>query len=57
MYPEWVLKHKTKGTNISRIKGKYYLYAVSSKWNKRELEKHHFCTRSEASEDGVLMTA
>ena len=36
MYPEWVLKHKTKGTNISQIKGKYYLYAVSSKWNKEK---------------------
>ena len=36
MYPDWVLKHKTKGTNISRIKGKYYLYAVSSKWNKEK---------------------
>jgi len=33
-YPEWVNRHKTKGTNISRIKGKYYLYSVSSKWNK-----------------------
>ena len=36
MYPEWVLKHKQKGTNISCIKGKYYLYAVSSKWNKEK---------------------
>jgi len=36
MYPDWVLKHKIKGTNISQIKGKYYLYAVSSKWDKEK---------------------
>jgi len=36
MYPEWVIKHKQKGTNISCIKGRYYLYAVSSVWNKEK---------------------
>ena len=36
MYPEWVIKHKKKGTNISCIKGRYYLYAVSSVWNKEK---------------------
>ena len=34
MYPDWVLKHKKKGTNISYINGRYYLYAVSSVWRK-----------------------
>jgi len=34
MYPEWVTKQRKKGTNISFIKGKYYLYAVTSVWNK-----------------------
>ena len=34
MYPNWVNKHKQKGTNISCINGRYYLYAVSSVWNK-----------------------
>ena len=34
MHPEWVTKHKQKGTNISHINGKYYLYAVTSTWNK-----------------------
>jgi transposase len=33
-YPEWVTKHKQKGTNISCIGGRYYLYAVNSVWNK-----------------------
>jgi len=35
-YPEWVKKHRQKGTNISCIGGKYYLYSVSSKWNKEK---------------------
>jgi transposase len=36
MYPEWVIKHKKKGTNISFINGKYYLYEVGSVWNKEK---------------------
>ena len=36
MYPDWVLKHKKKGTNISKIGDKYYLYEVTSKWNKEK---------------------
>ena len=36
MYPEWVLAHKKKGTNISCIGGRYYLYSVGSKWNKEK---------------------
>jgi transposase len=34
MHPEWVTKHKQKGTNIATIGGRYYLYAVTSTWNK-----------------------
>ena len=29
-YPEWVLKHKRKGTYINCVGGKYYLYAAHS---------------------------
>lgn len=29
-YPQWVLKHKTKGTYINYQNGKYYLYAAHS---------------------------
>jgi len=29
-YPQWVLKHKTKGTYINCVNGKYYLYAAHS---------------------------
>ena len=36
MYPEWVTKHKQKGANISCIRGRYYLYAVGSVWNKEK---------------------
>lgn len=31
-HPEWATKHKRKGTELRLIKGRYYLYAVSSKW-------------------------
>jgi len=29
-YPDWVLKHKQKGTYINRVGDKYYLYAAHS---------------------------
>lgn len=29
-YPEWVLKHKKKGTYINKVGDKYYLYAAHS---------------------------
>jgi hypothetical protein len=29
-YPDWVMKHKTKGTYVNAVKGKYYLYAAHS---------------------------
>ena len=32
-HPEWALKHKRKGTELRFIKGHYYLYEISSKWN------------------------
>jgi len=32
-FPQWVLKHKKKGTEIRLIKGHYYLYSITSKWN------------------------
>jgi len=46
-YPDWVEKHRTKGTNISCISGKYYLYSVSSKWNKEK-------GRAQKKTDGYL---
>ena len=29
-YPDWVMKHKKKGTYINHVKDKYYLYAAHS---------------------------
>lgn len=33
-FPDWVLQHKRSGTEVRCIKGRYYLYEVSSKWDK-----------------------
>lgn len=35
-YPDWVEKQRRPGTNINCIRGKYYLYEVSSVWNKEK---------------------
>ncbi len=35
-HPEWALKHKKPGTELRFMKGRYYLYEVSSKWNKEK---------------------
>jgi len=32
-HPEWALKFKTKNTELRCIKGKYYLYNVTSQWD------------------------
>jgi transposase len=39
-HPAWALKHKAKGTELRCIRGKYYLYQVSSFWDKKKK-----CTR------------
>ncbi|HVB02637.1 MAG TPA: transposase [Chitinophagaceae bacterium] len=41
-HPSWVLKHKRPGTEVRNIKGHYYLYSISSKWDsdkKRPVKK------------------
>ena len=35
-YPEWVEKQRRSGTNISCIRGKYYLYEATSVWNREK---------------------
>src|SRR3990167_3396538 len=32
-HPEWALKFKTKNTELRCIKGRYYLYNITSKWD------------------------
>lgn len=34
--PEWVLKHKVKGTQVIFVKHGYYLYKIKSKWNPKK---------------------
>ncbi len=36
IYPDWVLKWKTKGTHIVKNGEFYYLYKVHSKWNREK---------------------
>ena len=31
-HPEWVLRHKIPNTEIRCIRGKYYLYNITSVW-------------------------
>jgi len=35
-FPDWVVKHKQKGTEIRKIKGHYYLYRITSRWDKQK---------------------
>lgn len=35
-YPSWVEKHHTKGTSIKQIGNNYYLYSVTSKYDKNK---------------------
>lgn len=32
-YPEWVLKYKGRGRAIHKIRGNYYLYEITSRWD------------------------
>ncbi len=45
-YPEWVVKHRTKGTAIHQIQGKYYLYEATSVWNKEKKRSERKTGRS-----------
>lgn len=33
--PDWVITHKRKGVELREIRGRYYAYEVSSKWDKK----------------------
>lgn len=35
-HPDWALAHKRKGTELRLIRGRYYLYEVTSKWDPQE---------------------
>lgn len=55
-YPEWVEKHRRKGTNISCIRGKYYLYACTSKYDpvKKRARKITGEYLGRITEDGLI---
>ncbi|MDI6737990.1 MAG: hypothetical protein QME12_05765, partial [Nanoarchaeota archaeon] len=33
-FPEWVKKYQTEGTQVVKIGENYYLYKITSKWDK-----------------------
>ena len=35
-HPEWAVKFKTKGTELRYINKRYYLYKITSKWDKEK---------------------
>ncbi|MDR1757409.1 MAG: hypothetical protein LBR51_00395 [Bacteroidales bacterium] len=35
-FPEWATKYRTKGVELRCINGNYYLYQMSSRWNKEK---------------------
>lgn len=35
-HPEWALKYKTINTELRNIRGKYYLYNITSKWDPKK---------------------
>jgi len=35
-YPDWVMKHKKKGTELRKIGERYYLYKIRSVWDKEK---------------------
>jgi len=43
IHPAWALACKRKGTELCLIKGKYYLYEATSKWNP-EKNRYNFNT-------------
>lgn len=54
-YPDWVLTHKAKGTEIRHFNGRYYLYKISSFWDKekKKSRKKTECLLGRITEDGL----
>ncbi|TAG51362.1 MAG: hypothetical protein EAZ27_13675 [Cytophagales bacterium] len=55
-YPDWVLVHKVKGTEIRKFGQKYYLYKVSAFWDKekKKSRKKTICLLGRITEQGLL---
>jgi hypothetical protein len=59
-HPDWALAHKTKGTELRHIKGKYYLYeykTVYDKHNKRPRKISGKLIGSITEKDGLVPSA
>jgi len=56
MYPEWVERERKKGTNISCIGGRYYLYEVTSVYNKEKKRAQKITKKylGRITEDGLV---
>jgi transposase len=55
IHPEWASAHKRKGTELRCIRGKYYLYEVTSIWDKqrkRAVKKTGKCLGTISEKDG-----
>ena len=54
-YPSWVLSHKVKGTEIRHFNGRYYLYKISSFWDKekKKSRKKTECLVGRITEEGL----
>jgi hypothetical protein len=55
-YPDWVLKNKTKGTEIRKIGNNYYLYEIRSKWDKEKKRARKITEKflGKITEDGII---
>ncbi len=56
-HPDWALAHKKKNTELRCIRGKYYLYQVSSAWDKerkRPVKKTGKCLGTITEKDGLI---
>ena len=56
IHPDWAIAHKRKGTELRCIRGKYYLYEVTSNWDKdrkRPVKKTGKCLGSISKEHGL----
>ncbi|MBE0573842.1 transposase [Candidatus Dojkabacteria bacterium] len=54
-HPDWALVHKRKGTELRCIRGKYYLYEITSVWDKqrkRAVKKTGKCLGTISEKDG-----
>lgn len=55
-YPDWVEKYRMKGTNISCIRGKYYLYECTSKYDPKKKRSQKITTKylGRITEEGLI---